>query len=217
MAGNSLIFDTIRPWLDPQGFTSARIAALDSALATFKTGALPATPASVKLSAFDQAIEAHLRVEEGDKPRAYKDHLGYWTIGIGRLIDPRKGGRITAEEQAILIANDPSRRGGTIMVWTLTPAERSMLLKNDVKRFTDAMADWPAWKRVQGDIPRMVAMTSMCFQLGEKGFGKFVNTLAMIAAGRFAEAASNMLKSKWATEDTPERAIRVAAMMRNGR
>lgn len=217
MTDNRLIFDTIRPWLDAQGFTAARIAALDSALATFKTGALPATPASVELTAFDQAIETHLRFEEGDKPRAYKDHLGFWTIGIGRLIDPRKGGRITEEERAILLANDPSRRGGTIMDWTLTPAERSMLLKNDVKRFTDAMADWPAWKRVQGDIPRMVAMTSMCFQLGEKGFGKFVNTLAMIAAGRFADAATNMLKSKWATEDTPERAARVASLMRNGR
>lgn len=217
MTDNRLIFDTIRPWLDAQGFTPARIAALDSALATLRTGVPPATPIPVELSDFDKAIEAHLRVEEGDKPRAYKDHLGYWTIGIGRLIDPRKGGRITDAERDVLIANDPSRRGGTIMDWTLTPAERSMLLKNDVKRFTDAMRDWPAWKRVQGDIPRMVAMTSMCFQLGEKGFGKFVNTLAMIAAGRFADAATNMLKSKWATEDTPERAARVAAMMRNGR
>lgn len=216
MAANSRIFDTVRPWLDAKGFTPARIAALDAAITTLRTGTPPATPEPVELSAFDLAIEAHLRVEEGDKPRAYKDHLGYWTIGIGRLIDPRKGGRITPAELDVLIANDPSRRGGTIMDWTLTPAERSMLLKNDVKRFTDAMKDWPAWKRVQGDIPRMVAMTSMCFQMGEKGFAKFVNTLAMIAAGRFADAATNMLKSEWA-DQTPERAARVAALMRNGR
>lgn len=216
MSGNILIFDTVRPWLDAQGFTPARIAALDAALITFKTGSPPATPAPVELTEFDKAIEAHLRVEEGDKPRAYRDHLGYWTIGIGRLIDSRKGGRITDAERDILIANDPSRRGGTIMDWTLTPAERSMLLKNDVKRFTDAMRDWPAWKRVQGDIPRMVAMASMCFQMGEKGFAAFVTTLAMIAAGRFSDAATNMLKSKWA-DQTPERAARVAAMMRNGR
>ena len=217
MSDNRIVFDVVRPWLDSRGFTPDRIASLDAALATFKTGAAPATPSLVEMSAFDKAVEAHLRIEEGDKPRAYKDHLGYWTIGIGRLIDPRKGGRITSEENAILLANDPSRRGSTIMDWTLTPAERSMLLKNDVKRFTDAMADWPAWKRVQGDIPRMVAMTSMCFQLGEKGFGEFVNTLRMIAEGRFREAAANMLLSKWAKEDTPERAQRVAAMMRDGR
>lgn len=219
MSDNRIVFDAVRPWLDAKGFTPDRIASLDAALAKFKTGAPPATPAPVPMSDFDQAIEAHLRFEEGDKPRAYKDHLGYWTIGIGRLIDPRKGGRITPEETAILLANDPSRKGGTIMDWTLTPAERSMLLKNDVKRFTDAMADWPAWKRVQGDIPRMVAMTSMCFQMGEgkKGFGGFVNSLRMIAEGRFKEAAANMLLSKWATEDTPARAQRVAAMMRDGR
>lgn len=217
MTDNRIVFDTVRPWLDAKGFAPDRIAALDAALVTFKTGAPPSAPAPVGMTPFDRAIESHLRVEEGDKARAYKDHLGFWTIGIGRLIDPRKGGRVTAEENAILLANDPSRKGGSIMDWTLTPAERSMLLKNDVKRFTEAMADWPAWKRVQGDIPRMVAMTSMCFQMGEKGFGAFVNTLRMIAEGRFASAADNMLLSKWATEDTPARAKRVAAMMRTGR
>lgn len=217
MTDNHIVFDTVRPWLDAKGYTPDRIAALDAALVTFKTGARPATPAAVDMTPFDRAIEAHLRAEEGDKARAYKDHLGYWTIGIGRLIDPRKGGRITPEENAILLANDPTRKGGTIIDWTLTPAERSMLLKNDVKRFTSAMADWPAWKRVQGDIPRMVAMTSMCFQMGEKGFAAFVNTLNMIAQGRFKDAAANMLLSKWAKEDTPERAARVAAMMRTGK
>lgn len=218
MTDNRIVFDTVRPWLDAKGFAPERIAALDAALATFKTGVSPATPAPVEMSAFDTAIEAHLRIEEGDKARAYKDHLGYWTIGIGRLIDARKGGRITEAEKAILLANDPSRAGGTIMDWTLTPAERSMLLKNDVKRFTDAMREWPAWRRVQGDIPRMVAMTSMCFQMGpgDDGFGGFVNTLKMIAAGQFSAAADNMLKSLWAKQ-TPARAQRVAAMMRAGK
>ncbi|HWW56348.1 MAG TPA: glycoside hydrolase family protein [Sphingopyxis sp.] len=209
------IFETVRPWLDAKGFTPDRIAALDAAIAGAPAPVTP-IPTAADLTPFDRAIEAHLRVEEGDKARAYKDHLGYWTIGIGRLIDPRKGGRITAEENAILLANDPSRRGGTIMDWTLTSAERSMLLKNDVKRFTDAMKDWPSWKRVQSDVPRMVAMASMCFQIGVEGYRDFVNTHKMIAAGQFASAADNMLKSLWAKQ-TPERAARVAAMMRTGK
>ena len=33
MTDNRAIFDTLRPWLDPQGFTPARIAALDAAIA----------------------------------------------------------------------------------------------------------------------------------------------------------------------------------------
>lgn len=212
MTDNRTIFETVRPWLDGKGFTPDRIATLDAALAG---GALP-IDAPDGTTPFDQAIEAHLRVEEGDKARAYKDHLGYWTIGIGRLIDPRKGGRITSAENAILLANDPSRAGTTIMDWTLTAAERSMLLKSDVKRFTDAMSDWPAWRRVQGDVPRMVAMTSMCFQIGVDGYSKFKNTLSLIAGGQFARAADNMLQSLWAKQ-TPERAARVAAMMRTGK
>jgi lysozyme len=38
---------------------------------------------------------AHLRREEGEVLHVYKDHLGYLTIGVGRLIDKRKGGCIS--------------------------------------------------------------------------------------------------------------------------
>ena len=41
-----------------------------------------------------------LRGEEGEVLTEYKDHLGYSTIGVGRLIDKRKGGGITKEESA---------------------------------------------------------------------------------------------------------------------
>ena len=47
-----------------------------------------------------------LRGEEGEVLHEYKDHLGYSTIGIGRLIDKRKGGGITSEEAAYLLGND---------------------------------------------------------------------------------------------------------------
>ena len=38
----------------------------------------------------DKLIE-ELRADEGEKLVAYRDHLGYWTIGVGHLIDPAKG------------------------------------------------------------------------------------------------------------------------------
>ena len=47
-----------------------------------------------------------LRGEEGEVLTEYKDHLGYSTIGVGRLIDKRKGGGITKEESAYLLNND---------------------------------------------------------------------------------------------------------------
>lgn len=37
-------------------------------------------------------LATQLRQEEGSVPHAYQDHLGFWTIGIGRLVDQRKPG-----------------------------------------------------------------------------------------------------------------------------
>ena len=39
-----------------------------------------------------------LRRDEGRVRHAYQDHLGYWTIGVGRLIDQRKGGGLSEDE-----------------------------------------------------------------------------------------------------------------------
>jgi lysozyme len=168
-----------------------------------------------KDESFDDAIIAHLRAEEGVRRRAYKDHLGYWTIGVGRLIDSRKKGRITPEEDAILMANDPSRRGKPWRDYVLTDAEIDMLLRNDVAEKVAAIRDWPAWKAVGRNVARRVALTSMAFQMGVDGLADFRNSLALVAAGDFAGAADNMLKSLWARQ-TPERAKRVTEMMRTG-
>ncbi len=45
-----------------------------------------------------QSITQQLRRDEGEVLHAYQDSLGYWTIGIGVLIDKRKGGGITKAE-----------------------------------------------------------------------------------------------------------------------
>src|SRR5690606_5314487 len=41
-----------------------------------------------------QVVAEDLKRDEGWVPHAYQDHLGYWTIGYGFLIDERKGGRL---------------------------------------------------------------------------------------------------------------------------
>lgn len=55
-------------------------------------------------------LTKQLRRDEGEVLSAYQDHLGYWTIGVGRLIDKRKGGGLTSEESDYLLGNDIDKR-----------------------------------------------------------------------------------------------------------
>ena len=140
------------------------------------------------------AYRAHLTREEGVRQHAYQDHLGYWTIGVGRLVDRRKGGRLSAEEIDMLLANDIRR--------VITGME------------TDA-AIGPAWRRVRDNRARATALVSMAFQMGIKGLAGFTRTLARLTAGDFAGAAASARASDWATQ-TPARARRVTAMIETG-
>jgi len=47
-----------------------------------------------------------LEQDEGKERSAYQDSEGYWTIGVGRLIDARLGGGLSEEEIQYLLNND---------------------------------------------------------------------------------------------------------------
>jgi lysozyme len=170
-------------------------------LAELKKAPLPVTVAAPS-DEIERLATIHLRREEGVIPYAYQDHLSFWTIGVGRLIDKRKGGRLTDAEINLLLANDIA-------------SKRAQLASDP-----DTAA---AWSRVKGDPVRAVALLSMGFQMGVGAAGKddaglsgFDASLALVAAGRFADAAAALLKSLWARQ-TPERAERVADMLRTGK
>lgn len=130
-----------------------------------------------------------IKSDEGCVLHAYQDHLGYWTIGYGRLLDKRKGGGISQNEA-------------------------DQLLQNDIDRKLADLRDKLPWFDNLDD-PRKGVLLNMCFQLGLTGLLKFKNTLAYIEAGDYENAAANMLKSKWA-QQTPNRANRMAEQMRTG-
>ena len=130
-----------------------------------------------------------LRREEGVSRHAYQDHLGFWTIGVGRLIDQRKGGGLSDEEV-------------------------DYLLRNDINRFSSEVLAALPWAAALNE-PRLAVLIGMAFQMGTAGLLGFKTTLGHIQAGRYALAEAGMLASKWA-EQTPARAKRMAAQMRTG-
>ncbi|UOG18708.1 glycoside hydrolase family protein [Acinetobacter sp. PK01] len=139
---------------------------------------------------FTSNITRLLRGEEGEVLTEYKDHLGYSTIGVGRLIDARKGGGITAEESAYLLSNDIQKK--------LSELERKL-----------------PWVK-ELDEARRGVLLSMAFQMGTDGLLGFKNTLEMVRTGRYTDAAKGMLNSLWAKQ-TPQRAKRHSEQMRTGK
>ena len=134
-------------------------------------------------------LKSQLLREEGAESCAYQDSLGFWTIGVGRLIDSRKGGGLS---------ND----------------EIDFLLENDIKKITEQIHKFLPWVSKLNE-PRQAVMLQMAFQMGIRGLLGFKRTLGSIEDGQFAEAADEMLQSEWAKQ-TPERANRLAQQMETG-
>ena len=131
----------------------------------------------------------HLTKEEGFVPHCYEDHLGYKTIGIGRMIDKAKGGGITLDEAQYLLRND--------IHW----------------RTDDVRERLPFVKGM--DMVRQAVLYAMAFQMGVDGLMEFRNTLKAVEEERWERAADGMLASLWARQ-TPGRANRLASAMRTG-
>jgi lysozyme len=134
-------------------------------------------------------IIEQLRREEGVSRSVYKDHLGYWTIGVGRLVDGRKGGGLSDDEI-------------------------DYLLRNDVERCELEIRKQLPWYDELG-AARKAVLVGMAFQMGSQGLFAFTTTLGHIRAGRYEAAAKAMLQSRWAKQ-TPNRAARMAEQMRSG-
>lgn len=131
-----------------------------------------------------------LRREEGVKRHVYQDHLGFWTIGVGRLVDSRK----------------PSSG--------LSDEEVDYLLRNDVARVTREVERALPWVKELNE-PRQAVIIGMAFQMGLTGLLGFSRTLLAVRDARWFDAADGMLKSRWAHQ-TPGRASRMAKQMETG-
>lgn len=147
------------------------------------------SPESSSNPAWKTKARKQLIRHEGEVLHAYQDHLGFWTIGVGRLIDKRKGGGLSKEESA-------------------------MLLNNDIDSRIAALTERMPWFSSLNDA-RKAVLLNMSFQLGVAGLMGFSKTLSLIQNGYYDEAANQMLQSKWA-QQTPNRANEMATQMRTG-
>lgn len=151
--------------------------------------AVPAPVPPSEHTPLEERATAQLRRDEGEVLYAYQDSLGYWTIGIGVMIDKRKGGGITQQESEYLFVNRLRARIGEL----------------------DQLIPW--WRDL--DEARQGVLINMSYQMGVLGLMGFVNTLKLVHQGYYEAAADAMLKSKWASQ-TPERARRLSDQMREG-
>lgn len=136
------------------------------------------------MNIFDQ-----LRRDESCVLHAYPDSLGYLTIGIGHLIDARKGGSIP---QAI--------------------ADQLLTLDVQAKHDElDRMLPW--WEKL--DDARKGVILNLAFNLGVAGLVAFHNTLTLIEQGKFDEAAAHVLTLPWASQ-VGARAQRLAQQLKTG-
>lgn len=133
---------------------------------------------------------ADLEADEGVILHAYQDHLGYWTIGTGRLIDRRKGGGISL-------------------------AENDYLLTNDIAgRVTILLAQYPWFATL--DPIRQSAFVNLAFNLGVDGLAKFKQTLAAASRGDWTGVARGLKNSLWYRQVQRSRSDRIIRMMTKG-
>lgn len=150
-----------------------------------------------------------LSAEEGRRNAPYKDSEGYWTIGVGHLMDPILGGSLPDYAEKELDKN------GVISEKTI-----DRLLEDDIIRAAETLERGIPWA-VDLDQVRYTVLLDMTFQMGignaDKGTGLlgFRNTLSYVQQGYYVRAAEGMMASLWARQ-TPNRARRRAEEMRTG-
>jgi lysozyme len=133
-----------------------------------------------------EKLQQQLERQEGFRQFPYKDSVGIETIGIGRNL---KSVGISLQEA-------------------------QMLLQNDLEKVMhELMTTYPAYLKL--DDARKSVLLNMAFNMGIHGLMQFRQFLVFLEDGKYAEAAAEMLRSKWA-EQVPNRAHELAQIVETG-
>lgn len=150
---------------------------------------MPWTPPPRFNVSLANSLELMLVRDEGEVLHAYTDSEGFVTLGVGRLIDAKKGGGITQRESRYL-------------------------LQNDIVRVKAEVALAFPWLSAV-DSARQAVIHSMVFQLGLSGVRGFPKFLEACIAHDWGHAAAEMKDSKW-FKQTPTRVERLAKQLVEG-
>ena len=140
-----------------------------------------------------------LSFDEGFSQKPYQDTKGNWTIGIGHLVGKKL-------QELCLTKNCVDQMFRDDYEIHAIGAENT-IGKEVFERLSDA---------------RKVALISMCWTLGERGLREFENMIEAIKKEDWDKAASEAMKSKWASDVDPRnrpnigRDDRIAYMLREG-
>tara|TARA_Y100001963_G_C6609378_1_gene366315 strand:+ start:77 stop:508 length:432 start_codon:yes stop_codon:yes gene_type:complete len=135
-------------------------------------------------------ITASLMIEEGFRAHAYYDTAvpPRLTIGFGRNIDREGGGLGISEDEA------------------------ELMLRNDIDRSVKECENWYWFERQPDRVKRV--LIELCFQLGYPSLSNFNRMLTAISNDNYSTAADELLDSKFAREQVPHRAKRLADRLR---
>ena len=150
-----------------------------------------------------------LRYDEGLRLDIYKDTEGYWTVGIGHLLTKNPSIAVAQKELDKLV--------GRASMGRITQKEAEFLFDADVRNVESGInSNGTLIVVYRGlDAERKDAMKNMVFQMGVAGVAGFTNSLNLLKAKQWEQAASNLKQSRW-FKQTPNRANRVIETFRTG-
>ena len=132
------------------------------------------------------ALIDDIKKHEGFSPTVYQCTAGYDTIGYGQRIKYLKVTQEQSEE------------------W----------LKEELQNLKYILADKYNWFLPAPQEVKDIVM-NMNYQLGVTAFSKFKKTIKYIKVKDYKSASTEMLDSKWARDDTPNRAKELSDRMGN--
>lgn len=140
---------------------------------------------------YSQKLVDHFIREEGYELKAYKDHQGHWTIGIGHKLPA----------------------GKDWVGYTITKEQAYQTLYRDLNWAFDAAEEiFPEYNSFPENV--RVGLVDMIFNMGESRFRGFKKTINLINQKKFKEASEEALDSEWAKLDVPNRAKHIAQLLR---